>query len=554
MNFALRSSVRNIPQTASLLFGAVTDSLPDSGATGTWTPLYTTDARLLTVRAGTPSTAIVGGVKWVSNSYASGDGYQFGGTYWDGTGQHPIACSGASIVATVCPTRTAGGSWSEIVDIFYSTLGLSVKDDTGEIQVRRNPAGSIWGTGYFIPDGQKTIVGLVVQPTGEFVVYANGNQIYADTSTTDVTSLIPGTTQYAGGNAQGAFGTYINVGRNNPDSWTTYNGKIGDVFVYTTALGDPDRQTLESDLKNKFDIVTHTITASAGANGAISPAGAYNVVHGANQTYTIARTSATTWPTFWLMAHLSALKRATRSPTLRLTKRSRPALPRSHSRSTRPPVLVEASSPSGAVLVDYGGSQAFAISPDPGYAIVDVLVDGTNNPAAVNSGSYTFTNVTANHTITASFVDNIPPTVTNVTSSLADGTYTLGKTIDVEVTFSEPVNVVITGGVPSILLKMDVTNRSAAYVSGSGTDTLRFEYTVVQGDLLTPLDYVDTTALNLNGGTIKDAAGNNAVLRFPRPVMPVHWEPTRTSLLPARTSSPVRSSWRASLPPGTTAM
>ena len=176
------------------------------------------------------------------------------------------------------------------MDIYYSTLGLCVKNDTGEILVRRNPAGSMFGTGYIIPDGQKTIISLVVQPTGQFVVFANGLQVYANTSTTDVTSLIPGTTQYAGGNAQGAFGTYINVGRNDPDTWTTYNGKIGDVFVYTTALGQADRMQLEADLATKFSVtlpVYHTITASAGTGGSISPTGAYKVADGGSQAFTI---------------------------------------------------------------------------------------------------------------------------------------------------------------------------------------------------------------------------------------------------------------------------
>ena len=60
--------------------------------------------------------------------------------------------------------------------------------------------------------------------------------------------------------------------------------------------------------------------------------------------------------------------------------------------------------PSGAVKVDYGFDQAFAITPDSNYLILDVLVDVVSNPGAVASGSYTFTNVTANHTISATFV------------------------------------------------------------------------------------------------------------------------------------------------------
>jgi hypothetical protein len=60
--------------------------------------------------------------------------------------------------------------------------------------------------------------------------------------------------------------------------------------------------------------------------------------------------------------------------------------------------------PAGAVKVNYGFDQGFTITPDADYLRLDVLVDGVSNPGAVASGVYTFTNVTANHTISASFV------------------------------------------------------------------------------------------------------------------------------------------------------
>ena len=57
-------------------------------------------------------------------------------------------------------------------------------------------------------------------------------------------------------------------------------------------------------------------------------------------------------------------------------------------------------SPNGAVTVPAGGTLTFTITPDAYYAIVDVKVDGVSVGAV---DSYTFTNVTANHTITATF-------------------------------------------------------------------------------------------------------------------------------------------------------
>jgi hypothetical protein len=58
-------------------------------------------------------------------------------------------------------------------------------------------------------------------------------------------------------------------------------------------------------------------------------------------------------------------------------------------------------SPSGAVSVGLSAAQTFAITPNSGYQISSVTVDGVNQGT---SGTYTFSNVNANHTIRAAFV------------------------------------------------------------------------------------------------------------------------------------------------------
>ena len=60
-------------------------------------------------------------------------------------------------------------------------------------------------------------------------------------------------------------------------------------------------------------------------------------------------------------------------------------------------------SPSGAVIVNYGENKRFDITPDTGYHIVDVKVDG-HRKGPINN--YTFTNVNANHKIEATFAIN----------------------------------------------------------------------------------------------------------------------------------------------------
>jgi hypothetical protein len=88
-------------------------------------------------------------------------------------------------------------------------------------------------------------------------------------------------------------------------------------------------------------------------------------------------------------------------------------------------------SPSGAVSVNNGGSQSFSITPNTGYHVDDLLVDGSSVGAVT---SYTFTNVTANHTISATFAVNTnTPAGTNVVAQPVDAT---NGTTPITLTFS----------------------------------------------------------------------------------------------------------------------
>ncbi|MFQ2815141.1 cadherin domain-containing protein [Aeromonas caviae] len=111
-------------------------------------------------------------------------------------------------------------------------------------------------------------------------------------------------------------------------------------------------------------------------------------------------------------------------------------------------------------------------------------------------------------------VDTTAPVVSGVSSTTAAGTYGVGSVISIQVTFSEAVTV---SGTPQLTLETGATDRTINYVSGSGSNTLTFNYTVQAGDTSADLDYLSAGALGLNGGTIRDAAGNNATLTLPTP-------------------------------------
>ena len=59
--------------------------------------------------------------------------------------------------------------------------------------------------------------------------------------------------------------------------------------------------------------------------------------------------------------------------------------------------------PSGEIEVAEGANKTFTFTANTNYEIDEVLIDGTNNPAAIAAGSYTFENVTENHTIHVTF-------------------------------------------------------------------------------------------------------------------------------------------------------
>ena len=98
-----------------------------------------------------------------------------------------------------------------------------------------------------------------------------------------------------------------------------------------------------------------------------------------------------------------------------------------------------------------------------------------------------------------------------VSDAGADDTYMLGETIRVRLAFGETVNV---SGTPRMKIKMDPRwgEKWAAYESGNGTAALTFAWTVVEPNYAPQGIAVLANTLQLNGGTIRSAAGTDAVL------------------------------------------
>jgi cell division septation protein DedD len=151
------------------------------------------------------------------------------------------------------------------------------------------------------------------------------------------------------------------------------------------------------------DITTPIIIASAGDGGSISPIGAVSAAFDSNQTFTI------TPNTGYNIADVSV----DGSSVGPVSSYSFTNVQDDHTIAASFAIdtfNITASagdggsiSPNGSVSVNYGDSQSFTITPNTGYNIVDVSVDGSS-VGPVNT--YTFINVQATHTITATFAIN----------------------------------------------------------------------------------------------------------------------------------------------------
>jgi hypothetical protein len=111
--------------------------------------------------------------------------------------------------------------------------------------------------------------------------------------------------------------------------------------------------------------------------------------------------------------------------------------------------------------------------------------------------------------------DVTPPTVVSVTSSPSTGAYRAGQQISIQVNFSEVVYA--TSAVANIELETGVSDASGSYTSGSGTTRLTFLYTIQSGHSSEDLEYLSANSLTLSSGSVRDAAGNNAVLTLAAP-------------------------------------
>jgi len=356
---------------------------------------------------------------------------------------------GDTLLDTVYVNQQAnGGQWNELGEYDFSGTARVVVVSEGDSSTGADAArfvsdeipadifhisASAGSGGYISPDGDVTVD---LGSSEAFAIVAGENRHIADV-TVDGTSIgavssytfndvsqdhtITATfalNTYTISAQAGEYGTISPPGTIAVDhgSDQTYsilpheNCHIVDVKVDGKSVGTPTTYTFSNVISNhtivaQYAANVHTITASAGPNGAISPQGETSVNSGSSLSFTIAPAAhyhvlnvvvdgasvgAVTAYTFDNITtdHTISASFATDIHTITASAGANGGI-----------------SPQGAVSVDSGSSLSFTITPEAGYHVLDVVVDGASVGAVT---SYTFSNVTGNHTITAAFEIDTP--------------------------------------------------------------------------------------------------------------------------------------------------
>ncbi len=315
-------------------------------------------------------------------------------------------------------TRTAGNNLQMLIErtdnISHSGYNVDASvgnsDDINANSSRRYngataPAG---GSTTLTASTFRPMIQLIHDCTGAVGGTSSGTATFCVSGTPTITA-----TGYSIGNGSGYQWQYSNdnfvsdinnfIGQTNPAALTT--GVVSSTTSYRL------RVTCSAGVGTDFSTIstvtilpTHNITASAGAGGSITPNGVTAVCQGSSQAYSISATSC------YILSDV-IVDGVSQGPVVNYTFTNVTTTHTIHASFTLRTYnivvddLSNGSITPGTGAVNCSSSPQYTITPDPCYHITNVYVDGV--PQGPIS-TYTFTNVTTAHTISAVF-DQDPP-------------------------------------------------------------------------------------------------------------------------------------------------
>lgn len=207
------------------------------------------------------------------------------------------------------------------------------------------------------------------------------------------------------------------------------------------------------------ELVLNFITASASANGQITPGGTTSLLSGSSQAFSITPSAG------YQVSDVTV----DGSPVGALSSYTFDNVAGNHTISavfvpitfsiTASAGTGGAISPSGASVVTGGASQTYTITPNSGYSVSAVLVDGTSVGPVTG---YTFSSVSANHTISAAF----SPLPAYTISAATQGSGSISPSGTISVTFGTNQTFTITPNAYYQISNVYVDGKSIGAVTG----------------------------------------------------------------------------------------
>ena len=379
-----------------------------AGAGGTITPVGSVTSSTATNGTSTITSVTVSQGATQSFSIAPNSGYTIAAVTVDGisagavtsytftsiTANHTLSATFAAIPATYTLSASAGTGGS------VTPSGIATVNSGTSQSYTITPASGYTIAGVTI-DGVS--MGAVANYT--FTNVTANHTLSATFATIPATYTLSASAGTGGGITPSGI-TTVNSGTGQSYTITPTSGyKIANVTVDGVSVGAVASYSFTNVIANHtitatFSAITYSITATAGTGGSITPSGIETVNSGAGQNYTIAPTSG------YKIANVTVDGVSVGA----VTSYSFTNVTASHTIAATFTVMTYSITatagaggsitPSGIATVNSGASQSYAIAPASGYTIADVKVDGISVGAIAN---YTFSTVTANHTITATF-------------------------------------------------------------------------------------------------------------------------------------------------------